>query len=93
MNVRKMNLDNNPCKDFTFWDTIFTNAFICNKKKKNFVQKVNKIISMKLSVENILGISTDFELLKRKIFTNEEYVEFDQLEYLSLDEQMKDIEI
>ena len=93
MKPRKIDLYNKPGKNFTFLDTFFINMFICNKRKRNFVQKVNRVISLKLSVENILGFFTDFELLKRKIFTNEEYVEFNELEYLTLEEQMKDLEI
>ena len=44
-------------------------------------------------MEYILGFITDFELLKRKVFSNEEYVEFDELSYLNLEEQMKGIEM
>ena len=88
-----MNLDNSPTKYFSFWDTICFNIFICNGKKRSFVQRASKLISLKLSVEYILGFITDFELLKRNVLTNEEYVEFGNLSYLNLDDQMKGIEL
>lgn len=47
-----------------------------------------KLINHKLSIENFLVISNDFEILKRKIFNEEEYKEYEELPNLTLKEQM-----
>jgi len=60
-----------------------------NKRKRNFFIVSSDLINSKLSVENFLELSNDFELLKRKIFTEEQYKEFDEIPQLTLQEQMK----
>ena len=47
------------------------------------------LINSKLSVENFLEISNDFEILKKKIFSEEQYREFNEIPQLTLEEQMK----
>lgn len=48
------------------------------------------LIDNKLSVEYILELSNNFELLKRKVLTEEEYEQFDKLPYFKLEEQMRE---
>ena len=52
---------------------------------------ISGLINDKLSVEYILELSNSFEILKRTALTEDQYKEFDELPYLTLDEQIKEL--
>ena len=87
--IRKREISR-PCQHFSFWDSICINSFIINRRKRNFVKMISNLINNKLSVEYILELSNNFELLKRKILTGDQYREFDEIPHLTLDEQIKE---
>ena len=74
---------------FSFCDAICYSRFIFNRRKRNFFIMSSHLIDSKLSVENFLELSNDFELLKKKLFTEEQYTEFNELPQLTYEEQIK----
>ena len=54
---------------------------------------ISSLIDKKLSLESFLQLSNNFELLKKKILTEDQYREFDELPYLRLDEQLKEFNL
>ena len=79
-----------PCQHFSFWDSICLNSFIINRRKRDFVKIISDLVNKKLSLESFLELSNNFELLKRKILTEDQYTEFNELPNLTLDEQIKE---
>jgi hypothetical protein len=79
-----------PCQHFSFWDSICLNCFIINRRKRNFINMISDLINQKLSVEYILELSNNFELLKRKTLTKDQCREFDEKPHLNLDEQIRE---
>jgi hypothetical protein len=89
-NVKKVKISNNV---FTFWNSLCFNFCIINKRKKNFVRIISKIIYNKLSVEYLLKLSNNFEALKKKTLNNEEFENFAILGNRTIKEQMKDFNL
>lgn len=58
---------------FNFCDAFCINRFIYNKKKRNFFAKASKLFSYKLSIESILKLNNEFEIVKKKILTADQF--------------------
>ena len=54
---------------------------------------VSQVIDNKLSVENILGLCNNFQLLKKLVLNQEQTQKFDYMNGLSLEEQLREFEI
>ena len=64
-----------------------------NKQKRNFVSLISKVVDNKLSVEYILELSNNFQLLKKSVLNQEQYDKFDYLPNLYFEEQLKEFGI
>ena len=70
-------IENNPTQYFSFWNSFCINYIIFNKQKRNFVSLISKVVDNKLSVEYILELSNNFQLLKKSVLNQEQYYKFD----------------
>lgn len=66
---------------------------IPNLKKRSFISLASKVIDNKLSIGYFLELSTNFEILKKKLLDQEEFQNFNKLPFLSLEEQLKEFNI
>ena len=82
-----------PLQHANFWDKICFSFCIFNKNKRTFLQLASLVIDNKLSVETILELSNNFELLKQKVLNEEEYKKFNDVPFLNFREQMKEFNI
>lgn len=65
-----------------------------NKRKKNFLEKVSQVIYYKISIENILRQSNNFDILKDVILDDEKRKEYEKSPDINLNqllEKMKKI--
>ena len=86
-------IENNATQYFTFWNSFCMNYYVFNKPKRNFVSLISKVVDNKLSVEYILELSNNFQLLKKSVLNQEQYYKFDYLPNLSFEEQLKEFGI
>ena len=82
-----------PLQFFSFCDTFCHKRLILNSKKRNFVRLISKIIDDKLSVEYILELSNNFEMLKKIVLDEEQYENFGNLPPFTLKKQMEELDI
>ena len=79
----------NKTKIFSFWNSFCFSSFICNKYKRNFVRIISQVIDKKLSVDHLLKISNNLEMLKEFTLNEEDLKTFNELPPLTFDEQMR----
>ena len=82
-----------PFQFFSFWDSFCFSCCILNSKKRHFVRLISKIIDEKLSVEYILELSNNFEMLKKIVLDEEQYENFGNLPPFTLTKQMEELDI
>ena len=78
---------------FTFWNTFCFTFCIYNSTKRKFILLVSKMINKKLSVENILTLSNNIEMLKEFCLNEEELISFNDLPAMSLEKQLRQAQI
>ena len=88
--VRKKTMKN---KKFSFCDTFCCSGFIFNKTKRSFVKLISQVIDKKLSLEHLLKISNNLEMLKEYTLSEEEVINFNNLPPMSFVKQLKQFEI
>ena len=89
----KERLENSAIQHFSIWNSFCFNFCILNTKKRNFIQLVSQVIDNKLSVEYILELCNNFQLLRKLVLTQEQNQKFDSMNHLSLEEQLKEFDI
>ena len=83
---------NQKSKKFSFWNSICFTCFICNKTKRNFVELISKVIYRKLSLDHILKISNNLDMLKDFILNEEELKILNELPTRNLQDHLKQME-
>ena len=74
---------------FSFWESVCFKSFICNKSKKEFAKMVSLVIDRKISVENILKLSNNIEMLKELTLDEDDYNNFHKYPPISFEKQLK----
>lgn len=85
--------ENKSIKYFSFLNTICCEFCIINPRRRKFVSLVNQLIDKKLSIENILDVSNDLEILKNINLNEEQLYGFNDLPHLTFKEQLKQFKI
>lgn len=76
-----------------FWDKICFNCCIINKRKKSFLNSATKVIDYKLSVEYLLELSNEFQVMK-EVFLEEEIADKNRkFFFFSLNDLLEEIKI
>lgn len=80
-------------KYFSFLNTLCCKFCIINPIRQKFIKLASKLVDKKLSIENILEVSNDLEILKKINLNDEQIYVFNDFPHLTFKEQLKEFKI